>query len=276
MAQKIEFDPDKMNWHPSPLAGQIVLLTTIDSEGHVDVAPKSWVTMIAFNPPTIVVGCNRKHTTASNLEDVPEFVVNVPSEDLATRIYDMPGIPSPRSPEMVGLTPSPSLRVTPPGIAECFAHLECRLVKIEGVGTGEEIIIFGEVVKTRINGSTLRGSYIDRYSDLRPVFFLEDGTYGVVDMARTVGRDFADLGCVVVTLSDVGDVSKHLSEHITFLKRLQSEGRLVASGSFPGERSGMYILRGDSLEEAADIVKEDPFVTNNVSTFLLRMWRRSF
>jgi len=223
---KIEFSTDKMSWHPSPLAGQIVLLTTINQEGVVDVAPKSWVTMMSFNPPIIVVGCNRKHTTASNLTKKPEFVINIPSEDLATQIYDMPRIPSPRSPERLGLTPEPSMVVTPPGIAECFAHLECRLIKVEGIGSGEEIIIFGEILKARINGSARQGSHINRYSDLRPIFFLEDGAYGVVDVARTVGEGFTNLGCVVVTLKDVGDVSSSISEHIVYLKGLQRNGLL--------------------------------------------------
>ena len=277
MEQKVEFDPDKMNWHPSPLAGQIVLLTTVDSDGRVDVAPKSWVTMIAFKPPTIIVGCNRKHVTASNLLKVPEFVVNLPSEDLISKIYDMPGVPSPRSLERVGLTPLTSLEVAPPSIAECFAHLECRLVTIEGVGTGDEIVIFGEVIRARINSDARQGSYINRYSDLRPIFFLEDGTYGVLDLARAVGDDYTNLGCVVVTLTDVGDVSKHLADHVAYLKRLQRNGRLIASGSFPDKKSGgMYILRSDSLEETTDIVREDPLVANKVCTSSLRNWQRSF
>jgi flavin reductase (DIM6/NTAB) family NADH-FMN oxidoreductase RutF/uncharacterized protein YciI len=225
----------------------------------------------------IIVGCNRKHVTASNLLKVPEFVVNLPSEDLVSMIYNMPWVPSPRSLERVGLTPLPSLAVVPPSIAECYAHLECRLVKIEGVGTGEEIAIFGEVIRARINSDARQGSYINRYSNLRPVFFLEDGTYGVIDLARTIGQDFTDMSCVVVTLSDVGDVSKNLSEHIAYLKRLQKEGRLVASGSFPGDGSGgMYVLRTNSLEEASDIVSGDPLVMNKICTFSLHVWRRSF
>jgi len=277
MKQKTEFDPDKYNWHPSPLAGQIVLLTTIDKDGHVDVAPKSWITMIAFKPPTIVIGCNRKHTTVSNLTKIPEFVVNIPSENLIGRIFDMPRIHSPRNLESLGLTPLPSLAVSPPGIAECHAHLECKLVKIEGIGKEYDVAIFGEVIKARINSDAQLGSNINRYSELRPTFFLEDSTYGVIDLARTIGQEYTNQSCAVVTLSDTGDTSEHISDHIRFLKRLQGEGRLIASGSFPDEESGgMYVLMAESLGEAADIVKEDPLVASKVCNPTIRMWRRSF
>ena len=275
--EKTEFNPDKMSWHPSPLAGQIVLLTTMDSNGNVDVAPKSWITMISFSPPSLVIGCNRKHTTALNIGEVHEFVVNIPGENLAHNIYHMPAVPSPRSPESQGLSTIPSLSVKPPSIAECFAHLECKLIKIERVGDEDEILIFGEVVRSRIDSEARDGSYINRYSNLRPVFFLEDGTYGVIDQARSVGPAYTDHTCIVVTLNDFKDVSEHISEHLAYLKQLQREGRLIASGSFSGELSGgMYVLQTASVEKAAAIVKNDPLVSNNVSSYSLKEWHRSY
>ncbi len=116
---------------------------------------------------------------------IPEFVVNIPSENLVKRIFDMPNIPSPRGIESLGLTRLPSLAVSPPSIAECYAHLECKLVKIEDVGKENDVAIFGEIIKARINSDAQLGPNIDRYSGLRPTFFLEDNTYGVLDLART-------------------------------------------------------------------------------------------
>lgn len=273
---KIEFNPDKMSWHPSPIAGQIVLISTIDSEGTVDVAPKSWITMISFNPPSLVIGCNRKHTTAMNIAEVHEFVVNVPGEDLVHEIYHMPAVPSPRSPESLGLSTLESLSVKPPSIAECFAHLECKLIKIEELGEEDEVLIFGEIVKSRIDAEARDGSFINRYSGLRPVFFLEDGTYGVIDLARSVGATYTDLSCVVVTLNDLKDVSNHIQDHMAYLKNLQRTGKLIVSGAFSGELAdGMYILQA-SIEEAAAIVEKDPLVSRKVSAYSLKEWHRSY
>ena len=273
---KIEFNPDKMSWHPSPIAGQIVLVSTINSEGVVNVAPKSWITMISFNPPSLVIGCNKQHTTAMNIAEVHEFVVNVPGEDLVHEIYHMPAVSSPRSPESLGLSTLESLSVKPPSIAECFAHLECKLIKIESLGEEDEVLIFGEIVKSRIDAGARNGSFINRYSGLRPVFFLEDGTYGVIDLARSVGAAYTDLNCVVVTLSDFEDVSDHIQDHLAYLKNLQREGKLMASGAFSGELSGgMYILKA-SVEEATAIVEKDPLVSNKVSAYSLKEWHRSY
>ena len=276
MKQKAEFNVDKYSWHPSPLAGQIVLLTTVNREGKVDVAPKSWVTMIAFNPPTIIIGCNRTHMTARNLIEVPEFVVNIPDESLIRRIYQMPLTPSPRSPENLGLTAIESLEISPPGLAECSSCLECRLTQILGVGSENEVALFGEIVKARIDEEALHGENIDRYSSLRPVFFLEEGTYGVIDAARSVGRSYTHNECFVVKLKCSDKASEYLSEHIVFLKTLQTEGILISSGNFPDESGGMYILKAGSIEDARSIVENDPYIKNEECQYTVSRWLRSY
>ena len=40
MKAKANLDPDKETWHPSPLIGQIVLVTTINADGASNIAPK--------------------------------------------------------------------------------------------------------------------------------------------------------------------------------------------------------------------------------------------
>jgi hypothetical protein len=49
---KVSLAPDKRGWHPSPIMGQIVLVTTLNADGVSNVAPKSWISMVAFEPPT--------------------------------------------------------------------------------------------------------------------------------------------------------------------------------------------------------------------------------
>ncbi len=40
MKEKVAFDPDKHTWRPSPLIGQIVLVTTLNADGASNIAPK--------------------------------------------------------------------------------------------------------------------------------------------------------------------------------------------------------------------------------------------
>jgi flavin reductase (DIM6/NTAB) family NADH-FMN oxidoreductase RutF len=54
---------DKWQWHPSPVHGQIVYVTTRDADSGIDLAPKSWVSMAAFHGPVIGFGCSEQHRT---------------------------------------------------------------------------------------------------------------------------------------------------------------------------------------------------------------------
>ncbi len=78
---------DKRTWHPSLLAGQIVLVSSTDAEGLANVAPKSWITMVAFEGPIIAVGCNVTHATYRNVVATRDFVVNVVPDSLAERVW---------------------------------------------------------------------------------------------------------------------------------------------------------------------------------------------
>ena len=67
MKGKVTLDLDKRAWHPSPLVGQVVLITTLNEDGTSNVAPKSWISMMAFEPPILALGCNREHWSARNI-----------------------------------------------------------------------------------------------------------------------------------------------------------------------------------------------------------------
>lgn len=55
--EKISIDVSRRNWHPSPLAGPIALVTTVDSDRHANVAPKSLINFATVRPLRIVLGC---------------------------------------------------------------------------------------------------------------------------------------------------------------------------------------------------------------------------
>jgi flavin reductase (DIM6/NTAB) family NADH-FMN oxidoreductase RutF len=176
---KIEIPCDKHEWRPSPVLGQIVLVTTVDTEGRPDVAPKSWISMVAFGPPPIIMfGCTLEHVTAQNALASGEFVVNVPGSDLASTCYDVAhDRPADRSTRFNRhrLTPVPSSVVAPPRIAECGAHLECR---VDGHREwGSETAIFGRVEVVAVSEHILEGEAGRRYANLDPIFFLEDHRY---------------------------------------------------------------------------------------------------
>ncbi len=180
MKEKVCLSFDKRMWRPSPLLGQIVLVTSLNEDGQSNVAPKSWISMMAFEPSLLALGCNLAHWTAQNILARQEFVVNVPGDELVEIVWKSQALPHPRPVESIGLTPIPAQKVKPPLIAECKAHLECTFV--QHLVFGSEVIILGKIVAASADREAIEAQ--DPYAYLRLFAFLENGTYGVVEKAR--------------------------------------------------------------------------------------------
>lgn len=184
MKEKTPLPLDKHAWRPAPLIGQIVLVTTLNEDGQSNISPKSWISMMAFKPSLIALGCNLKHWTARNILRSREFVVNIPGIELADLVWRIHTIPHPRPIERVGLTPVSAQKVSPPLVEECKAHLECTLV--QHLEFGEEVILLGEIVAGSVDKAALECA--DPYQYMKMLVFLEDGKYGVIEDSQLVGN----------------------------------------------------------------------------------------
>ncbi len=183
MKKKIHLDPDKRTWSPSPLMGQIVFVTTLNEDGSSNIAPKSWISMMVFDPPIVALGCNINHQTAKNILSQKEFVINIPSAEMAETVWKCGHLPHPRPVEVLGLTSIPSVKVKPPRVAECRAHLECTLDK--HLLYGDEIIILGRILTVEIDKEVCEAA--DPYSLLGMIVYLEGNKYGVIEKSSQVG-----------------------------------------------------------------------------------------
>jgi flavin reductase (DIM6/NTAB) family NADH-FMN oxidoreductase RutF len=184
MKEKVSLSLDKRNWQPSPLLGQVVLVTSLNEDGQSNVAPKSWLSMMAFEPSLLALGCNLAQWTAQNILHRQEFVVNVPGDDLADIVWKSHSLPHPRHVEHIGLTSIPAQKVKPPLITECKAHLECTYV--QHLTFGEEIILLGQIVAASIDRAAVEAH--DPYEYLRLFTFLEGETIGVIEKAHRMGE----------------------------------------------------------------------------------------
>ncbi|MCC6614141.1 MAG: flavin reductase family protein [Anaerolineae bacterium] len=180
MKEKVNFDLNKRVWHPAPLLGQITLVTSLNPDGTSNIAPKSWISMMALKPPILALGCNLKHWTAQNILANREFVVNIPGAELAQTIWRSHTLSHPRPVEAVGLAPIPAIQVKPPRIEECKAHLECVLD--QQVTYGDEVILLGQIVAVSMDKAACDAA--DAYAQMRMLCFLEDATYGVIERAN--------------------------------------------------------------------------------------------
>lgn len=273
---KVALDPDKETWHPSVLPGQIVLVSTVDAAGQANIAPKSWVSMAAFSGPIIAFGCTEQHRTLRNVEETGEFVVNVVSEPLTDRVWELVRSHGAERLRRSGLTLLPAQWVRPPLVDECPAHLECQLDDVKRFGA--EAFVFGRIVAASIEQGCLAGDPVEQYFRLRPVFYLENGTFASIDTAKRVGREWpTEQPLFAIEIGANGDGAP-VSEHVAFLRRLRDQGRLLAAGPYEhggAGPTGMYLISAATREEAEALVRQDPLVRGGAS-FALRGWTRTF
>jgi flavin reductase (DIM6/NTAB) family NADH-FMN oxidoreductase RutF len=97
-------------------------------------------------------------------------------------VWESHASPHPRPVERIGLTPIPALKVKPPLIEECKAHLEC--IYIQHLTFGQEVILLGEIVAACADRLAVEAR--DPYAYLRLITFLEDGTYGVIEQSQRI------------------------------------------------------------------------------------------
>ena len=129
-------------------------VSTVSAGDVGNLAPFSFFMAATGNPPTVVLSTSyrdgKPKDTLQNVMEVPEFVLNVVSEDVGEAMNaTSEEFPSDVDELVVaGLTPIPSSRVRPVRVAEAPINMECRVVQLVPVGdptTGATLII-GEVL----------------------------------------------------------------------------------------------------------------------------------
>lgn len=146
---------------PRPIA----LVSSMDRDGVLNLAPFSFFAGVGSNPPTVLfcptlraaseagtgLRPEMRKDTLRNVEETGEFVVNVVSEAVAAAANATSAEVAPEVDEfeLSGLTPVASEAVRPPRVAESPAQMECRLLQLiyTGRAPGAGVIVLGEVVR---------------------------------------------------------------------------------------------------------------------------------
>jgi flavin reductase (DIM6/NTAB) family NADH-FMN oxidoreductase RutF len=172
---KVEFPINKKEWAPSLIPGPVVLISTCDQKGDRNVAPKSWVQMIGFEPPMLMFAGTKGNTTEKNILETGCFSVNLVDSSLAAKVYGCLEWFGRERIEKMGIALSPAKKIAAPLVDQCPAHLECVLR-----GTHEvcgSFVVFGEIVAASIREDILNVPPRERYRLLDNIIFLENGLY---------------------------------------------------------------------------------------------------
>ena len=179
----------------SILPRPIAFVSTVDAEGRPNLAPFSFFTGVAADPPTVAFAPMRRFSDGSekdtlrNVRATGEFVVNVVTEDIVERANDTAVEFPPEVSEFAeaGFTPADSEVVKAPRVAESPLSMECRLVQVVDVGVdgpGGGALVLGEIVRFHVRDDLIEDGRIDT-EGLAPVGRLAGDEY------TTVGRRFS-------------------------------------------------------------------------------------
>src|SRR3954462_7983318 len=135
---------DAYGWMISKILPRpIAWVSTISVDGKTNLAPFSFFQGVCANPPTLMfVPVNTrdgaKKDTVRNLEQVPEFVVNLVPFALAEKMNACSALlPYGESEfEKFGIASTPSEKVRPPRVADAPVAFECTLDRFVNFGEG--------------------------------------------------------------------------------------------------------------------------------------------
>jgi flavin reductase (DIM6/NTAB) family NADH-FMN oxidoreductase RutF len=146
--------------NPRPIAW----VSTISADGRTNLAPFSFFQGVCASPPTLLfTGANdrtgKKKDSVVNVEQVPEFVVNIVSYALREPM-NATSAPLPHGEsefEKFHIATAPSLRVRPPRVAASPVAFECRLDRIVRIGEGPlgGNVVFGTILCAHVSEAVL-------------------------------------------------------------------------------------------------------------------------
>lgn len=177
--KKVDYPIDKNKWCPSLIPGVIVLISTYNSKKEPNIAPKSWLQMVSFEPPILMVSGTKGNTTENNILKSGCFGVNFVNSSMASKVYECIKWFGQERIERTRLRLIEGLKIFAPLVEECKAHLECRLHSTKEIGSG--LVIFGEIVTASIWEEILSVEPEKRYTLLDQIVFLEDATFAKID-----------------------------------------------------------------------------------------------
>ncbi len=148
----------KQHWKAGNMLNPVpaVMVSVSDGNGKNNIITVAWAGTICTNPPMLSISVRPERYSYEMIKSTKEFVVNLTTKDLV-RACDYCGVTSGRDVdkfEKMKLTPIKLPNVSVPGIKESPVNIECRVKKIEELGS--HTMFIADVV-----GVTVDDEYMD-------------------------------------------------------------------------------------------------------------------
>ena len=164
-----------------------VMVSLADREGKSNIITVAWAGTVCTNPPMLSISVRPERYSYGILKDTGEFVVNLTTEHLA-RATDFCGVKSGRDVDKfreLGLTEEPAEFVRAPLIGESAVNLECRVTKVEELGSHH--LFLAEVLAVHADEAYLDENNRFALEKTRPLAYVHGQYYGLGNLLGTFG-----------------------------------------------------------------------------------------
>ncbi len=134
----------------------VAFISTVSTDGIRNIAPWSCIMPVLRPLDLICLASAKSRDTLANIRATGEFVVNLAGIDLADKVIPTARKSRPEEDEFVlaALDEKPSVSIRPPGIAGCYAWMECRLE--EEFEKKSHVLIIGKVLRLEVVDELMR------------------------------------------------------------------------------------------------------------------------
>ncbi|MBQ6786107.1 MAG: flavin reductase family protein [Lachnospiraceae bacterium] len=163
---KISFKPGNM-LYPLP----VVMVSVADKEGNSDIVTVAWAGTICTNPPMVSISVRPERFSHHMLMETGEFVINLTTKELVYAT-DYCGVKSGRDVDKwkeMNLTPVMGNVVKVPCIAESPVNIECKVVKVEKLGSHD--MFTAEVVAVQVDDAYMDEKNSFHLSQANPIVY---------------------------------------------------------------------------------------------------------
>lgn len=163
---KISFKPGNM-LYPLP----VVMVSVADREGNSDIITVAWAGTICTNPPMVSISVRPERFSHHMIMETGEFVINLTTKDLVFAT-DYCGVKSGRDVDKwkeMNLTPVMGNVVKVPCIAESPVNIECKVVKVDKLGSHD--MFTAEVVAVQVDDAYMDENKSFHLSHANPIVY---------------------------------------------------------------------------------------------------------
>ncbi len=133
----------------------VTFISTISRDGIRNIAPWSCVMPVLRPLDLICAASAKKRDTLRNIRETGQFVINLAGAEMADKVIPTARHSPPDVDEFLeaGIEEKTSVSIKPPGIAMCYAWMECDLVK--EYEEDKFVLILGRVLRLEVDDRVL-------------------------------------------------------------------------------------------------------------------------